>query len=71
MHGSSVSAFLGGKHRDNELDQENPPFVATLDSTILEISLDGLFGHKARIGFGITVAYEPDSFVGAGTGFRA
>ena len=52
------------------LDKEHPSLVTNLGGTIVEISLDDLFGHKAEKGYGIVVAVGPDEFIGAGTGFR-
>ena len=36
----------------------------------LEIGLDEIFGFKAEIGYGLIIAIGPDTFVGAGSGFR-
>jgi beta-galactosidase GanA len=52
------------------LDKEHPSFVTTLGGSVLEISLDDIFGRKAEKGYGVVVALGPDEFIGAGTGFR-
>jgi hypothetical protein len=52
------------------LDKEHPSFVTTMGDTVVEISLDELFGRKADKGHGVVMAVGPDEFLGAGTGFR-
>jgi hypothetical protein len=52
------------------LDKEHPSFVIKLGESVLEISLDEIFGRKAEQGYGIVMEIGPDEFVGAGTGFR-
>jgi beta-galactosidase GanA len=53
-----------------ELDKEHPSLVVTLGGSVLEISLDDLFGRKSEKGYGVVMALGPDEFIGAGTGFR-
>ena len=36
----------------------------------LTISLDAVFHFKAELGYGLIIAVGPDTFVGAGSGFR-
>jgi hypothetical protein len=36
----------------------------------LEVSLDDIFGHRADRGYGLIVATGPNTFIGAGKGFR-
>ena len=36
----------------------------------VEVSLDQIFGHRSERGYGLIVATGPDTFIGAGKGFR-
>ena len=52
------------------VDQEHPAIITTLGGTVLEISLDEVFGRKAEKGYGLVIATGPGEYIGAGTGFR-
>ncbi len=52
------------------LDHEQPSVTHQLGGYELEISLDEIFGYKADIGYGLIIAVAPNTFVGAGSGFR-
>ena len=52
------------------LDSAQPALTHQLGGYELEISLDGIFGYKAEIGYGLIIATGPDTFIGAGSGFR-
>jgi beta-galactosidase GanA len=52
------------------LDSEQPAVMHRLGGYELEISLDEIFGYKAEIGYGLIIAAGPDTFIGAGSGFR-
>ena len=52
------------------LDGEQPSVMHQLGGYELEISLDEIFGFKAEIGYGLIIATGPDTFIGAGSGFR-
>src|SRR5450432_347388 len=53
------------------VDEKNPSFTYTLGGYAIEISLDEIFGHKAKLGYGIVMTDDgPNKFIGAGSGFR-
>ncbi len=52
------------------LDEQQPSVTRELGGYELTISLDAVFHLKAEIGYGLIVAVGPDTFVGAGSGFR-
>jgi len=52
------------------LDSEQPSVTHQLGGYELEISLDTVFDYKAEIGYGLIIAAGPDTFIGAGSGFR-
>ena len=52
------------------LDSEQPSVTHQLGGYELHISLDEIFGYKADIGYGLIIATGPDTFIGAGSGFR-
>jgi beta-galactosidase GanA len=52
------------------LDSAQPAVTHQLGGYQLEISLDAIFGYQAEIGYGLIIAIGPDTFVGAGSGFR-
>lgn len=52
------------------LDQEHPSVIRELGDYELEISLDQVFFYKAELGYGLIIATGPDTFTGAGYGFR-
>ena len=52
------------------LDGEQPSVTHRLGGYELEISLDEIFDSKAEIGYGLIIATGPDTFIGAGSGFR-
>jgi beta-galactosidase GanA len=52
------------------LDGEQPSVTREIGGYELTISLDEVFHLKAEIGYGLVIAVGPDTFVGAGSGFR-
>ena len=52
------------------LDSEQPSVTHQVGGYELQISLDEIFGYKADIGYGLIIATGPDTFIGAGSGFR-
>jgi beta-galactosidase GanA len=52
------------------LNGEQRSVTRQLGGYELEISLDEIFGFKADIGYGLIIAVGPDTFIGAGSGFR-
>jgi beta-galactosidase GanA len=52
------------------LDSEHPTVTHQLGGYELEISLDTVFDYKADIGYGLVIAAGPNTFIGAGSGFR-
>jgi beta-galactosidase GanA len=53
-----------------QLDKDHPSVEFEMNGYTLEVSLDQIFGHGAERGFGLIVATGPDTFIGAGKGFR-
>ncbi len=64
------------KHRGRDemigllLDEDYPEVTRQLGGYELRISLDQVFGYKAKRGFGLIIAVGPDTFIGVGSGFR-
>jgi hypothetical protein len=56
--------------RGFQLDKDHPSVEFEMNGYTLEVSLDEIFGHRAESGFGLIVATGPDTFTGAGKGFR-
>jgi hypothetical protein len=52
------------------LDEKTPIITCKMGGYNLEISLDELFGHKSKIGYGIVMTDGKNQFMGAGSGFR-
>jgi len=52
------------------LDKDRPSVDFTMSGYTLHVSLDRLFGSQTENGFGLIMATGPDSFLGAGKGFR-
>lgn len=52
------------------LDRAQPSVTHQLGEYELEISLDEIFSFNADIGYGLIIAVAPDTFIGAGSGFR-
>jgi hypothetical protein len=59
---NAVAGFL--------LDAARPSVTREIGGYELTISLDEVFTFKAEIGYGLIIAEGPDTFVGAGSGFR-
>jgi hypothetical protein len=53
-----------------QLDKDHPAVKFDINGYAVEVSLDEIFGHRAERGFGLIVATGPNSFIGAGKGFR-
>ncbi len=53
------------------VDEKNPSVTLMLGGYKVEISLDEIFGHRAKLGYGIVMTDDgPNKFIGAGSGFR-
>lgn len=52
------------------IDEKTPVIMKRMGGYMLEISLDDLFGHKSKLGYGIIMTDGPDQFIGGGSGFR-
>ena len=52
------------------LDEKNPTISCEMGGYRLEISLDEIFGHKAKTGYGIVMTNGAHQFIGGGGGFR-
>lgn len=53
-----------------QLDNSHPSVEFEMNGYTVDVSLDEIFGHRADRGFGLIVATGPDTFIGAGKGFR-
>ena len=53
-----------------QLDNDHPSVEFEMNGYTLEVSLDDIFGHRTDRGYGLIVATGPETFVGAGKGFR-
>lgn len=53
------------------VDEKNPAVTCKMGGYTLEISLDEIFGRKAKVGYGVVMTGDgPNKFIGAGSGFR-
>ena len=52
------------------VDEKNPSFKIDMNGYTVEISLDEIFGHKAKLGYGLVLADGENKFIGTGSGFR-
>lgn len=52
------------------VDEKTPVIKYDMNDYIIEVSLDEIFGHKAKLGYGLVMADGTDKFMGAGSGFR-
>jgi hypothetical protein len=52
------------------VDEKNPTITYKMNGYTLEITLDEVFGHTAKLGYGIVMTDGPNKFIGAGSGFR-
>jgi hypothetical protein len=52
------------------LDEEHPSLSQDLGEYELEIGLDQIFNYKSTHGYGLVIASSPQTFTGAGYGFR-
>jgi beta-galactosidase GanA len=53
------------------IDEKNPVINVEMGGYKLEISLDEIFGHRAKLGYGIVMTGDcPNKFIGAGSGVR-
>ena len=52
------------------LDQTNPSIIVDINGYQLNITLDEIFGSRAKQGYGLIIATSPNEFIGAGSGFR-
>ena len=52
------------------IDEKNPSITYDMGGYKVEVSLDELFGNRAKLGYGIIMADGPTKFIGAGSGFR-
>ncbi|HEV2273080.1 MAG TPA: DUF5597 domain-containing protein [Acidobacteriaceae bacterium] len=53
-----------------QLDNNHPSVEFEMNGYTVDVSLDQIFGHRTDRGYGLIVATGPDSFLGAGKGFR-
>jgi hypothetical protein len=52
------------------LNEEHPSAEFEISGYAVHVSLDQLFGHGSKKGFGLISANGSNEFIGAGTGFR-
>ena len=53
-----------------QLDANHSSVAFEMNGYTVDVSLDDIFGHRSDRGFGLLIATGPDTFVGAGKGFR-
>jgi beta-galactosidase GanA len=53
-----------------QLDASHPSVQFEMNGYTVDVSLDQIFGHHTERGYGLIVATGPDTFIGAGKGFR-
>jgi hypothetical protein len=53
-----------------QLEKDHSSVEFEMNGYTVEVSLDEIFGHRSERGFGLIVATNPDTFIGAGKGFR-
>jgi hypothetical protein len=53
-----------------QLDSSHPSVEYEMNGYTVDVSLDQIFGRGTERGFGLIVATGPDTFIGAGKGFR-
>jgi len=52
------------------LDSNRSSAEFEMNGYTVDVSVDQIFGHRSERGFGLIVATGPDTFIGAGKGFR-
>lgn len=52
------------------LDSNHPSVQFEMNGYTVDVRLDEIFGHGSSRGFGLILATGPDTFIGAGKGFR-
>ncbi len=52
------------------VDEKRPVVTREMGGYTVEVSLDELFGNKAKVGYGLVMTDGPNKFIGAGSGFR-
>ncbi len=65
-----LSTTAHGMMHGFQLDANHPSAEFEINGYTLEVSLDEIFGHRTDRGFGLIVATGPETFIGAGKGFR-
>jgi beta-galactosidase GanA len=73
---NQLGPFITDKQAKGEIigfvvDEKNPSFTYNMGGYALEISLDEIFGHRSKLGYGVVMTDDgPNKFMGAGSGFR-
>ena len=65
-----LAATAPGASHGFQLDASHPSVEFEMNGYTVDVSLDELFGHHSESGYGLLVATGPDTFLGAGKGFR-
>ena len=65
-----LSTTKRGMMHGFQLDSNHSSAEFEMNGYTVEVSLDQIFGHRTDRGFGLIVATGPDTFIGAGKGFR-
>jgi beta-galactosidase GanA len=71
MHGEDFpNAEVAAKGRGFVLDKSHPAVDFVMDGMTVHVRLDEIFGHQAESGYGLILEEQPNTFLGAGKGFR-
>jgi beta-galactosidase GanA len=65
-----LATTTAGMMHGFQLDASHPSVELEMNGYTLEVSLDEIFGHRADRGFGLIIGTGPNTFIGAGKGFR-
>jgi hypothetical protein len=65
-----LSSTAPGMMHGFQLDSNHPSVEFEMNGYTVDVSLDQIFGSRTDRGFGLIVATGPDTFIGAGKGFR-
>jgi beta-galactosidase GanA len=65
-----LATTASGSMHGFQLNKDHPSVEFEMNGYTLEVSLDDIFGSRAERGYGLIVATGPDTFIGAGKGFR-
>ena len=65
-----LAAQAAGDAHGFVLDKSHPQVDFVMHGMTVQVSLDEIFGHHSESGYGLILQEGPDTFLGAGKGFR-